>query len=248
MTEAQIKELTDMLVALEQQLQNQNGPSASASDSSSANPGQITVKVPRERKLGKFAGSCDDGILEEWIGDATRAIAGQIDANGMDFLPYHLDSVAKEEVRLHPAEKRAIPVAVFKVPRDCFSEGLTNTQAPWKLFKKRQRDYESVCEFSHAFMLCLAWVEHLDAAVVTDKDKLLRDQFLENLADPQLRRDIKCCVDTTPPKPSKRSEMRFSAGLTRTEPPQESLLCVRPQQETPLTRLPVMRRRELLTC
>ena len=97
-------------------------------------------------------------------------------------------------------------------------------------------------------MLCLAWVEHLDAAVVTDKDKLLRDQFLENLADPQLRRDIKCSVDTTPPKPSKRSEMRFSAGLTRTEPPQESLLCVRPQQETPLTRLPVMRRRELLTC
>ena len=233
MTKAQIKELTDMLVALEQQLQNQNGPSASASDSSSANPGQITVKVLRERKLGKFAGSRDDDILEEWLGDATRAIAGQIDANGMDFLPYHLDSVAKEEVRLHPAEKRAIPAAVFKVPRDCFSEGLTNTQAPWK------RDYESVCEFSHAFMLCLAWVEHLDAAVVTDKDKLLRDQFLENLADPQLRRDIKCCVDTTPPKPSKRSEMRFSAGLTRTEPPQESLLCVRPQQETPLTRLPV---------
>ena len=222
-----------MLVALGQQLQNQNGPSASASDSSSANPGQITMKVPRQRKLGKFACSRDDGILEEWIGDATRAIAGQTDADGMDFLPYHLDSVAKEEVRLHPAEKRAIPAAVFKVPQDCFSEGLTNTQAPWK------RDYESVCEFSHAFMLCLAWVEHLDAAVVTDKDKLLRDQFLENLADPQLRRDIKCCVDTTPPKPSKRSEMRFSAGLTRTEPPQESLLCVRPQQETPLTRLPV---------
>ena len=248
MTEAQIKELTDMLVALEQQLQNQNGPSVSASDSSSANPGQITVKVPRERKLGKFAGRRDDGILEEWIGDDTRAIAGQIDADGMDFLPYHLDSVAKEAVRLHPAEKKAIPAAVFKVPRDCFSEGLTNTQAPWKFFKKRQRDYESVCEFSYSFMLCLAWVEHLDAAVVKDKDKLLRDQFLENLADPQLRRDIKCCVDTTPPKPSKRSEMRFSAGLTRTEPPQESLLCVRPQQETPLTRLPVMRRRELLTC
>ena len=206
-----------MLVALEQQLQNQNGLSASASDSSSANPGQITVKVPRERKLGKFAGSSDDGILEEWIGDATQAIAGQTDADGMDFLPYHLDSVAKEEVRLHPAEKRAIPATVFKVPRDCFSEGVTNTQASWKFFKKRQRNYESVCEFFHAFMLRLPWLEHLDAAVV--KDKLLRDQFLENLADPQLRRDIECCVDTTPPKPSKRSEMRFSAGLMRTDPP-----------------------------
>ena len=47
-------------------------------------------------------------------------------------------------------------------------------------------------ELSHALMLLLAWMEHLDAAVVMDKDKLLRDQFLENLADPQLRRDIKC--------------------------------------------------------
>ena len=179
------------------------------------------MKVPRERKLRKFAGSRDDGMLEEWIGDATRAIAAQTDADGMDFLLYHLDSVAKEEVRLHPAEKRAIPATVFKVLRRCFSEGLTSTQAPWKFFKERQRDYESVCEFSHAFTLHLAWVEHLDAAVVTDKDKLLRDQFLENLADPQLRRDIKCWVDTTPPKPSKRSEMRFSAGLTRTEPPKK---------------------------
>ena len=70
-------------------------------------------------------------------------------------------------------------------------------------------------------MLRLAWVEHLDAPVVTDKDKLLRDQFLENLADPQLRRDIKCWIDTTPPKPSERSEMKFSAGLTRTEPPKK---------------------------
>ena len=241
MTGAQIKELTDMLAALEQQLQNQNGPSASASDSSSANPGQITVKVHRERKLRKFAGSRDDKMLEEWIRNATWAIAGQTDADGMDFLLYHLDSVAKEEVRLHPAEKRAIPAAVFKGLRDCFSEGLTSTKAQWNFFKKRQRDHESVCEFSQAFMLRLAWVEHLDAPVVTDKDKLLRDQFLENLADPQLRRDIKCWVDTTPPKPSKRSEMRFSAGLMRTEPPQERLLCVRPQQETPLTKLPVMR-------
>ena len=34
-------------------------------------------------------------------------------------------------------------------------------------------------------MLVLAQVERLDAAAVTDKVKLLRDQFLENLADHQ---------------------------------------------------------------
>ena len=71
MTEAQIKELTDKLTALEQQLQNQSGATASATVSSSTTPGPITVKVPRERKLRKFAGGRDDGMLEEWIGDAT---------------------------------------------------------------------------------------------------------------------------------------------------------------------------------
>ena len=47
-------------------------------------------------------------------------------------------------------------------------------------------------------MLLLARVERLDAAAVTDKDKLLRDQFLENLSDPQLRRDIKRWVRDHP--------------------------------------------------
>jgi len=74
MTEAQIKELTDKLVALEQQLQNQNGASMSASGSSSTNPDQITMKVPQECKLRKSAGGRDDGMLEEWIGDTTQAI------------------------------------------------------------------------------------------------------------------------------------------------------------------------------
>ena len=200
MTEAQIKELTDKLTALEQQLQNQSGATASATVSSSATPGPITVKVPRERKLRKFAGGRDDGMLEEWIGDATRAIAGQTDADAVDFLLYHLDGVAKEEVRLRPAEERASPAAVFKVLRDCFSEGLTSTQALRKFFERRQKDRESVREFSHALMLLLARVERLDAAAVTDKDKLLRDQFLENLADPQLRRDIKRWVRDHPTK------------------------------------------------
>ena len=49
-------------------------------------------------------------------------------------------------------------------------------------------------------MLLLARVERLDAAAVTDKDRLLRDQFLENLADPQVRRDIKRWVGNHPTK------------------------------------------------
>ena len=40
-------------------------------------------------------------------------------------------------------------------------------------------------------MVVLLRVEHLNPGAVTDKDRLLRDQFLENLYNPQLRRDTK---------------------------------------------------------
>ena len=63
-TEDQLKELSEKLAALEQQLQGQTGAGTSAGASSSA-PSQITVKVPRERKLRKFAGSRDDHALED---------------------------------------------------------------------------------------------------------------------------------------------------------------------------------------
>ena len=82
----------------------------------------------------------------------------------------------------------------------CFDERLTGTQTLRRFFERKQRDRKSVREFSHALMLLLARMERLDAGAVTDKDKLLLDQFLEDLSDPQLRRDIKRLVRDHPTK------------------------------------------------
>ena len=60
-----------------------------------------------------------------------------------------------------------------------------------KFFERRQKEKESIQDYSNALMVLLSWVERLNPGAVTDKDQLLRDQFLENLYDPQLRRDIK---------------------------------------------------------
>ena len=87
-------------------------------------------------------------------------------------------------MQLRLAEERNSLTAIFKVLRDCFGEGLTGTQALRRFFEWKQPDQESVRDFSHALMLLLTHVEHLDAGAVTDKDKLLRDQFLENLKRP----------------------------------------------------------------
>ncbi|PFX11688.1 hypothetical protein AWC38_SpisGene24490 [Stylophora pistillata] len=142
----------------------------------------------------------EDGVLEEWISDAKRAIAEHTEPDAIDFLFYHLEGAAKEDVRLRPADDRDSPTAIFNVLRDCFGEGLTGTQALRRFFERKQRDRESAREFSHALMVLLAHVERLDEGAVTDKDKLLRGQFLENLRDPQLRMDIKRWVRDHPTK------------------------------------------------
>ena len=156
------EELYQQLLEKVQALEAQAGPN-------------ITVKVPRERKLKKFAGSKDDKAIENWVADAERAIAGQQEAEAVDFLLYHLEGVAREEVRLRPSGQRSNPVAIFKILRDSFCEGLTGTQAQRKFFERRQRDRESITDFCHALMVLLARVERLCPEAVPDRDRLLRD-------------------------------------------------------------------------
>ena len=88
-TAEQLKTLTEKLAALEAQLNRDSGPSPAAGGSGSS-PGQVTLKVPRERKLLKFTGVIDDHLIEDWILDAKRAISFQSEADAVDFPPIPL--------------------------------------------------------------------------------------------------------------------------------------------------------------
>lgn len=136
-TEAQLKQLSDKLSALEQQLQGRTGASSSAGASSAA-PSQITVKVPRERKLRKFEGSRDDLVKEEWIPDTEHATAGHTDAAAVDFLRYNLEGVTREKVRLRPPEETANKAAIFEILCSVFGEGPTSTQALRTFFEQTE--------------------------------------------------------------------------------------------------------------
>ena len=104
----------------------------------------------------------------------------------MDFLLYHSEGAAKEELRLRPDEENT-PDTVFQILRSSFGEGLTSTQAMRKFFERRQKEKESIQDYSLSLMVLLSRVERLNPDAVIEKDRLLRDQFLENLYDRQLR-------------------------------------------------------------
>ena len=109
----------------------------------------------------------------------------------VDTLIFHLEGVDKEEVKLRPTSQWSSSSGVFMILREVFSEQLMETQARWKFFARRQGDGESVQDFAHALMVMLSQVERLGRAPVTNKDTLLKEQFVENLRDPTLRRNIK---------------------------------------------------------
>ena len=190
-TEEQLVTLADRLKELEAQLGQLATPPAALGTSTSSTTPNIRVSVPREKRFGKYGGARDDRVLEDWISDAQRAVRGQAEGEAVDTLIFHLEGVAKEEVKLRPASQWSSPSGVFTILREVFSERLTETQARRKFFARRQGDRESVQDFAHALMVLLSRVERLSEAPVTNKDLLLKEQFVENLRDHSLRRDIK---------------------------------------------------------
>ena len=142
-----------------------------------------TVKVPREHK--------HDHLIEDWILDTKRAISSQSKADAVDFFLYHLEGAAKKVLRLRLDKEKNTPAAIFQVLLSSFGEGLTSTQAMRKFFKWWQKERESIQDYSHSLMVLLSWVECLNPDTVTNRDRLLQTQFLENLYDPQLKHDSK---------------------------------------------------------
>ena len=132
-------------------------------------------------------------MLEDWISDAQRAVRSQSDGEAMDTLIFYLEGMAKEEVKLRPTSHWSSPSGVFAILREVFSEQLTETQARQKFFARRQGNRESVQDFAHALMVLLCRVERLGGAPVTNRDTQLKEQFVENLRDPTLCRDLPRC-------------------------------------------------------
>ena len=77
-------------------------------------------------------------MLEDWISDAQRAVRGQADGETVDTLLFHLEGVAKEEVKLWPTTQWSTPPGVFNTLSEVFSEQLTETQARRKFLARRQ--------------------------------------------------------------------------------------------------------------
>ena len=107
-----------------------------ASVSSTSATSAIGMSVSWERGYGKYGGTRDDRVLEDWISGAERAVWGQTDSEAVDTLIFHLEGVAEEEVKLRPISQWSSPSGVFQILREAFTEQLTETHARRKFFAR----------------------------------------------------------------------------------------------------------------
>lgn len=160
------------------------------------------VYIPRERKCPRFSGkvSQDSLPVEEWVDEARRHLALRPMPLAEQTLTVFdlLDGEAKREVKFRPAGERDSPTKIFGILTSIYGCTQSYVSLQKQFFQRRQLEGESVTEYSHALMHTLEAVKLKDPSCFANPDVVLRDQFIENVRDIMLKRELRRQVRLNP--------------------------------------------------
>ena len=108
-----------------------------------------------------------------------------------DFLLSLLESAAKEEVKLRPAAERDTSDKICNILLEAFGERRTIPQLLKSFYERKQKDAETLREFSHALCEICNRIYSPDTTIIPSRDQAFRDQFADNVRDPLLRKELK---------------------------------------------------------
>lgn len=212
-TEEELRDLVAQLRAENERLQaaattsnvNSNGSSSTMSrdcQAASHNDGvsvERLLYIPRERKCPFFRGT--SGIpIEDWV-DEVRATLRCRKLSVVDqayFIFDHLEGEAKDEIRYRTRAEREDPEKILSILQELYGCARSYVSLQQCFFSRKQQDGESLQEFSHALNCLMEKVQRCAPRKMADAPTLLRDQFVEHVLDPNLRRELKRLVREEP--------------------------------------------------
>lgn len=174
-------------------------PSTDQSVGASAPLTERFVFIPRDRKCPIFDGR--SGIdINEWIEEAKACIRTRhlSVADQAFFLFDHLGGDAREEVRYRPLSERGDPDKIFSILQELYGCSQSYVALQEAFFSRRQREGETLLEFSLALLGLLEKVRQKSPTAMPNAEILLRDQFVEYVCDASLRRELKQLVRRQP--------------------------------------------------
>ena len=154
--------------------------------------------VSRERKIQKFSGSrkADEDTVENFVDNVKSLISARkmTQIEQADFVLSLLEKSAKEEVKLRPTAERDTSDKICNILLEAFGERRTTPQLLKSFYERKQKDTETLREFSHALCEIYNRIYSRDTTIIPSRDQALRDQFADNVRDPLLRKELKCMV------------------------------------------------------
>lgn len=159
----------------------------------------VTVVVQRERRLRSFDGKGDEDATH-WCKDAEAALRTQnlIGRDAADYVWCHLEGPAKKEMACRTVDERCDAQTIFKILRDTFGERASVTQLLRSFYERKQRDGESIIEYSHELASCVDRLDSVSPRYVPNRDTMLRDQLVENVRESMLRWELKKKTEAQP--------------------------------------------------
>ena len=156
------------------------------------------VVIPNEQKLRKSSGRHGDNVLsiEDFIDNAKSAITlrGLPLSEQANFVLSYLEGPAKEEMKLYLTNSDQI----FDLLQESFGEKRSVPQLLKAFYDRRQREGETLREFSHALRGLQSKIEKKSVTKSSGQDAALREHFAENARDPLLRKELKKFIRTPP--------------------------------------------------
>lgn len=142
------------------------------------------------KKLPDFKGVPEQNITE-WVRQARDAVKLQKlqGKEAADFLKAHLSGAAATELKY--ANTTDNPEDIFTYLKGIFGEARTAEELLDIFVARRQKEKESLLDYSHALMTLLDKAVAKDPLCVPDKDKALKTRFAENIRETKLRADVK---------------------------------------------------------
>lgn len=183
---SKLKEENDTLV---QKLQ-----AAESQDSSSVKPPsrEHIVYVPKEKKCAVFSGG-SSALFYEWQDEisATVCYRSYSEPEKAAYIYEHLGGEAKQEIKYRTKAEKSNPARVLEILQEIYGQPQSLTKLQRQFFDRRQREGESVREYSHALMAIMEEINHCNVKETWCSDFVLRDQFAENVCDVALRRELR---------------------------------------------------------
>lgn len=150
------------------------------------------VLVPRDKRCPVFRGRSGIG-LQEWIKEAEACMRAR-HLSTFDrafFLFDHLEGEAREEIKFRSAADRSDPIKIIAVLRELYGSSDSYVALQEAFFSRRQHDGETLQEFPLALMSLMSAVKQSAPSEIPNADVLLSDQFIENVIDGSLCRELK---------------------------------------------------------